>query len=359
MKVLAVTDLLGRGGAEQQLLTILPALRDLGCQAELAVMRPPYDLQPDLEAAGIPVHHLPTGHKWNLPARARALARLARERKADVLHAHLYFPAVTLATCRLLGLHSGPAFVTFHNLAYAGANRAGPELYAKRWIASALYRRGIDQTLAVSQAVAKHYHQALRIEKPVVLHNALPLPPSPVLPPQRDVLRLVVPGRLVREKGHEDLIQALTMLRTQVEVVFAGGGPLHEDLARQAPDIQITGKLTHDQMMAQIADADLVVIPSRFEGFGLTALEAMALARPVIAAQVGGLPEVLGEVGVLTPAGDPVALASAIDALLDDPERRLRMGQAGRKRAQEHFAPPAIAGRLLSMYRAALEGGQS
>lgn len=355
MKVLAVTDLLGRGGAEQQLLTILPALQDLGCQAELAVMRPPYDLQPELEAAGIPVHHLPAGHKWNLPCRARVLARLAAARKTDVLHAHLYFPAVTLATCRLLRMHPGPAFVTFHNLAYGGANRAGPGMWAKRRIASTLYRKGLDQTLAVSRAVAEHYHQALGIRMPVVLHNALTLPPLPAQPPHREVLRLVVPGRLVREKGHEVLIQALTRVKTPVEVVFAGGGPLQEHLSRRAPTIRITGTLTHDQMMTQIAEADLVVLPSRFEGFGLTALEAMALARPVIATRIGGLPEVLGQAGVLIPGGDPVALADAIDALLQDPERRISLGQAGRQRAQDQFSAPVIAARLMSMYRSAIE----
>lgn len=350
LRALHVIDSLGRGGAEHMLVTLLPALAKHGCTAQVAVLRPPYDLQPALEACGIHVHRLPNSYKWNLPRRARAIARIAQEQKADIIHAHLYFPAISVALLRLMRLHPARTFVSFHNLAYAGANKDGIGLWTKRQIARVLYPLGIDHTLAVSQAVAQHYRDALGLRMPEVLFNPVEIPAIPPTPAARVPLRVVVPGRLVHEKGHQDLLQALTLLNTPVEVVFAGGGPLQEALSQAAPEIRITGPLPHAQMLQEIQSADLVVIPSRYEGFGLTAAEAMALARPVLATSAGGLLEVLGNAGCLVPPCDPNALAAALDALLQDEAERQRLANAGRARASSCFATPAIAARLVGFY---------
>jgi len=83
----------------------------------------------------------------------------------------------------------------------------------------------------------------------------------------------------------------------------------------------------------------LFVLPSRSEGISLTLLEAMACGLPIVATRVGGTPEVVldGETGLLVPPGDPVALAQAILRIGRDPERGLRMGQAGRGRVEQQF----------------------
>lgn len=356
MKVLHVIDCLGRGGAEQVLVTLLPELARQGCAAEVAVRRPPLDLQPALEGAGIPVHLLPKRYKWNLPGQAYGIARLAQAIGADIVHAHLYFPAVSVAVMRLLRLSPARTFLTFHNLAYAGANRAGWALTAKRRLAALLYPRGFDGLFAVSQAVGAHYQAALGLSGVEVCFNPVEMPAIRSATQPRSIPRITVPGRLVPEKGHQSLIAALSLLKTPVNVTFAGGGPLAQELANAAPDVRITGPLPHDEMLTEIAQADLVVIPSIHEGFGLTALEAMALGRPVITTRAGGLPEVLGDTGLLVPVGDSAALAQAIQGLLDDPERCISMGRAGRERAQGQFSPPAIAAQLLARYHDALKG---
>ena len=84
-----------------------------------------------------------------------------------------------------------------------------------------------------------------------------------------------------------------------------------------------------------LAQADALVIPSRWEGFGLIAVEAMASGVPVIASRVDGLAEVVGESGVLVPPEDPAALAAAIAALLSDPDQQARLRAAGLQRAQQ------------------------
>jgi glycosyltransferase involved in cell wall biosynthesis len=105
-----------------------------------------------------------------------------------------------------------------------------------------------------------------------------------------------------------------------------------------------------------VAGAAVFVYPSRYEGFGFPPLEAMAAEVPVVATSVGALPEVLGGAAQLVPAGDPVALAAAIDGVLTDPELRDRLVRAGRERVAAFPSASAAAG-LLSVYRELAAGG--
>ena len=94
------------------------------------------------------------------------------------------------------------------------------------------------------------------------------------------------------------------------------------------------------------------VLPSRSEGLGLVAVEAMAAGRPVVASCTGGLPEVVvdGETGLLVEPEDPVALARAIRMLLADPDRAARMGAAGRQRVRERFSAERMARETAALY---------
>ncbi|MEM0984859.1 MAG: glycosyltransferase family 4 protein [Pseudomonadota bacterium] len=361
MKILHVIDTLGRGGAERLLVMLLPELMRQGLEVAVAVRSVPYDLQPELEAAGVPVIRLPRRHKWNLIAGARDIARAMPD--ADILHAHLYFPAINTALAHIFGLTRARTYVTFHNLAYAGANRDGLKLRFRKALARWVYSRGMNIRLAVSQAVADHHRGALSLGRIEVLHNPIDLAAVeavPVAPRDPDApLHIVLPGRLVAVKGHADLLAALRDPRLAgyaLRITFAGHGGLHEALEKSATDLPfpmtITGTLEHARFLPLMATADIVVVPSRFEGFGLTALEAMALSKPVIASTAGGLPEVLGDTGFLVGTGDVAALSEALLKLAADPALREQMGRAARKRAEAEFALPAIAARLAGLYAA-------
>jgi glycosyltransferase involved in cell wall biosynthesis len=376
LKTLHFIESLGRGGAENLVVTLLPELQRQGDEVAVVVMRGPMDLASDLEAAGIRIHQLLPRHKWHLLGAAKELSALARHGGFEVVHAHLYFPAVVTALAKRLGWLRAATVVTFHNLAYAsGANKAGPGLRFRRWLAARLYPRGFTVCLGVSGAVAAHYQAALGLKKPVkVLHNpvsplALQRPVSPILD-DLATAQLVVPGRLVHEKGHLDLLQALPSLLAQgrkLRVTFAGGGPLEGDLSREiqrlglASVVSMLGPQDHGAMLSAMAEADIVVVPSRFEGFGLTALEGMALGRPVLATTAGGLPEVIehGVSGWLVPPNDPAALAQGLANLLGDVPLRARLAAAGRQRAQEKFSLAAIAAQLRSIYEEAILGASS
>lgn len=359
MKLLHIIDTLGRGGAERLLVMLLPELARQGHEVAVAVRSGPYDLAPELETAGVQVIPLSKRSKWNLIASAQDIAQAMPD--ADILHAHLYFPAVSMALARILGLTRARTCVTFHNLAYAGANRDRLALRFRKELARVVYPRGIETKLAVSRAVSEHYLAALSLDRVDVVHNPVDLTAidaaRPVPRAADGRMHIVLPGRLVPEKGHLDLISALRdsrLVNRQLSITFAGHGKLQAKLETAAGDlphpVAITGTLDHRAFLNTLASADIVVVPSRYEGFGLTALEAMALSKPVIASTAGGLPEVLGDTGRLIPAGDVDALAAEIAALADAPGLREAMGSAARRRAEMAFSLPAIAAQLIRIY---------
>ena len=109
--------------------------------------------------------------------------------------------------------------------------------------------------------------------------------------------------------------------------------------------VRFMGGLPRADLLARYAACDLVVVPARYESFGLTALEAMIFAKPCVASDAGGLREVVvdGETGLLAPPDDPAALTAALLRLVREQELRHGMGWAGRKRYEAQFTAAAMA----------------
>ena len=174
-------------------------------------------------------------------------------------------------------------------------------------------------------------------------------------------------GRLVHEKGVQDLLAAVPRLRRRhpgLRVVVAGTGPAAAELREQARSLRLgrsaafAGFVPDADLAALVAAADCAVVPSRYEPFGLVALEAAAAGTPVVAADVGGLAEVVGDgrIGLRFPAGDPAALAEAVTRLLGDPRLGRRLVRAGRAALAAEYSWAQVAARTVATYeRAALE----
>lgn len=161
--------------------------------------------------------------------------------------------------------------------------------------------------------------------------------------------RLGIVGRLVGQKGHDVLLEALPLLEgLDWTLTVAGDGALADDVRERARRLGVDGRCRFlgevRAVGAVYAALDLVVIPSRYEGFCFVAVEAALAGRPVVASRVSSLPEVVldGETGVLVPPEDPPALAAAILERARDPEGSRAMGEAGRRRARERFDPGAL-----------------
>ena len=106
------------------------------------------------------------------------------------------------------------------------------------------------------------------------------------------------------------------------------------------------------EVTRHLQSADVFVAPSLYESFGLVFLEAMRWGTPVIGTKAGGIPEIIkdGESGLLVPPGDHAELAAAIASLLNDRQKRLRLGESGRRRVEEEFSATTMAKRTLDFY---------
>ena len=180
---------------------------------------------------------------------------------------------------------------------------------------------------------------------------------QPALPPA-GLPRIVVPRRLFPKNGVEYFIRALPLILQSVdlEAVLIGDGPERgrlEALARELGvfhRVSFMGKVAHSEMPGLLSSGDLAVIPSLMEATSVAALEAMACELPVLASDVGGLPEIVsGDVGGLFEAGDPQALAGAVVQLLHEgklPEK----GALARKRVKERWSNDRLAERHVEIY---------
>lgn len=146
-------------------------------------------------------------------------------------------------------------------------------------------------------------------------------------------------------KNHALLLRAAARLPAvpSVHLLMVGGGPLRAELVALAGQLGLTERVhwlgSRQDIPAILADTDIKVLASDWEGLPGALLEAMAAGCPVVATDVGGVSELLvnGETGFLTPPGDAEALAAALSRLVTDPALRHRLGEAGRRRAREHF----------------------
>jgi glycosyltransferase involved in cell wall biosynthesis len=179
----------------------------------------------------------------------------------------------------------------------------------------------------------------------------------PAIPGGRYVL---FAGRLSVEKGVR-LLPALAMRIAPVPLVVVGEGPLRTWLERQVsslPNLRLLGYRADAELKALRVNAAVVVVPSLFyEHFCYAVAEALLDARPVVAARIGAIPELVEHegTGLLAPPGDAHALAEAVGRALDDP-RAPRWGEAGRARVLEAGAAALHAERLTAIYREAMAG---
>ena len=173
--------------------------------------------------------------------------------------------------------------------------------------------------------------------------------PSP--PPNGEVLSLLAVGRLVPKKGFPVLIAAASRLLAPFCLRIVGDGPERDALERQIAAagledrVELAGPRTHDDLPAEYATADIVVVPSVMDATGdrdglpNVVLEAMASGRPVVASDVGAVHSAVvdGRTGVVVPPGDAAALAGALEFLVDQPEWRERLGREARARVERDF----------------------
>jgi glycosyltransferase involved in cell wall biosynthesis len=285
------------------------------------------------------------------------LRNVLRGERATIVHTHVHFSLNVLG--RVAGRLAGAAVIAhvhIENVFRAGA--AGRVQRALDNVTVRLCRAILAVSAATRDSVVRQGYPAERVD--VVPNGVVVGPAAPVR--LVDGPAIVEVARLAPVKGQRELIRALADL-PGAQLVLVGvdierGGAYRAELEEEARRAGIAERVhfagQRDDVPALLAGADVYALPSHAEGMPLTILEAMAQARPVVATRVGGSAEVVldGETGVLVDAGDVGALALALRELLADPERRRRLGDAGRRRVAEHFSAARTAERVLAVYDA-------
>jgi glycogen synthase len=190
-------------------------------------------------------------------------------------------------------------------------------------------------------------------------------PPVPAPPRGADGPLIVSWGRVQYEKGFQTLVEAMPLLREWfpgVRAVIAGTGSYRAELAERAASfgvgdiVHFAGFVPDDELRSLLHHASCVVMPSFYEPFGIVALEALAAQAPLVAADSGGLAEVLGgtEAGLLFPPGDARALAESVARMLGDDELARRCVSVGRELVSSTYTWSAIAESTVAIYRQAV-----
>ena len=399
MRVIHVIKATGVAGAERHLLDLLPALRARGCDARLLVLtepgKPMEDFLDAARARKVPAAGLTIVGDLDLSVPVRLWRRFRRE-KPDLVHTHLIhadfygIPAARLARV--------PAVVTTRHNDDAFRRR-----FPGRWVNRWLWAR-TDGGIAVSQALAHFSREMEGAKVPIrVIHHGTAAVGGTLAierdargaeaaghevsgreapgaeASQRDALEPIraelgltadalVVGmmcRLTAQKGVSIGLQAFAAIAhafPQAILLIAGEGPERSELERTAAELGLSGSVRFLGWRADsgriLAVLDLLMAPSRWEGFGLVVLEAMARGVPVLATRVGALPEIIadGETGLLVAAGDVGALAAALGKLLGDAGLRARLGAAGRARARREFRLERMAEETLGFYEEVVRG---
>jgi glycosyltransferase involved in cell wall biosynthesis len=288
-----------------------------------------------------------------------------RARTMDVVHLNLA-PVPLLPLLRALLLCVAARAAGSRAILHAHTGRLS------RHVGSPLYRlvlrsvgRMADRIVVVS-AETERALRALGIPA-VQLQNGIAVTGIDTGPKATDPPTLVFVGTVCERKGLIELRDALVALRDEgpgppLRVVVVGdaaqeGPGVHERIRRayavaDLTEVEFLGARERSEVMELLSAGSIFCLPSHWEGFPLSVLEAMAAGMAVVATAVGDVPMMLdhGKAGILVPPGDPLALARAIDLLRRDPRERALLGEAARRRAEDAFDQGRMVRRIYALY---------
>lgn len=330
MKILQVIPYFCFGGAETMCENLTYALQKLGHRVVVAsLFTQRTEIACRMEEAGVSIRYLDKKPGLDV-SMVLKLTKLIREEKPDVVHTHLNVIQYAVTAARLAG--GIPCVHTVHNVARVEAEGTAQAIFNRFY-----YRRGWSVPVALSpevrQTVTEFYGLA---DVPVIfngvnLHSCVPKTDYGL----KDTVSLLHIGRFDEQKNHAGLLQAFAKLlksHPNCRLTLLGDGqlrPAMEDCARELGiDDAVRFLGNQADVHPFLHDADIFLLPSRFEGMPMTIIEAMGTGLPIAAAKVGGVPDMLrdGESGLLT-SWEPDDICSACERLIDSEALREKLGR--------------------------------
>lgn len=321
---------------------------------------------------------------WAFSFRAYAkLRELCKQRRFDIIHDNQGLGYGLLLMKRL----NIPVIATIHHPLPIDrqADLEQANGFRDRWRIRKFYSfirmqafvaRRLDRIITVSQSSAKDTRLFFKVpaDKFRVVYNGID---TDIYNGNEEASQnrgglIMVANTDDRKKGVLYLLQALQMLgKDKIKLTIVDDAERHSSYVEDVGPlpsygfklvrklnldgmVHFTGRLAREELAQHYSAAQIAIVPSLYEGFGIPAAEAMACGTPVIATTGGALPEVVGDAGILVPPGSADALAAAIKQLLDDKQAQQRMSEAGRKRVEEKFSWEQAARKTLEVYQEVL-----
>jgi glycosyltransferase involved in cell wall biosynthesis len=352
MKIAHVIDSMELGGAEAVVLLLARRQMQAGHSVEVHCLIKKGPLADKLEEEGVRIWlHGPSSRlreSWRL-------YRAFKRSRLDVVHCHNKAATVRAAgAARLAGV--GAVLTTRHGMA-ALPYRIRKDL--KFWVVAALF---CDRVVAVCETARRNMIRGARraAHKVVTIRNGADAPTSFEKPITAAGFTLLTVGRHAAAKNYPVLLRAIALARLHVpdlRLWMVGDGPETPTLKTLATDLRIAeivqfwGERTDVGRFLQ--SADVFVLSSISEGLPISILEAMAAGLPIIATDVGGMPEVLGlcRAGTIVPTNSAERMASAIVQCAADREALSEMGRTARSCYERHFDPQMMADEYVALYR--------
>lgn len=355
-RILILITLAEVGGAQTYVASLLPALAE---RYDVTVAAwGPGPLRAATEAAGasyVPLQWVRRDlHPWRDLKGLTELVALCRRVRPDLVHLNSSKAGVLGRLAAWITRVPVRVF-TVHGWAFKAASGAGSTVYL---LADRAMRPLTTETICVSEtelAAGLRVRTCTR-ERTTVIRNGVE-PPAEQAPLTGRPPHVVSVGRLKEPKTFVTLARALARLDPETYTAsIIGDGPDRAAVERELHGpVELLGE--RDDVPARLLAADLFVLSSASEGLPLSILEAMAAGLPVVASAVGGVPELVGDAGVLVPPRDEDALAAALAELLADGERRRTLGAAARARVQRSFSLEEMRSAHIALYERLLKRG--
>jgi len=389
-----------KGGAERYMLALEGVLQDHGHKVTPFAMQDPRNLSTEwsrffvspvgTERVSFSLEGLRTAGRvlYSFEARRR-FGELLDETDPSLVHCHNIYHQLSPSILEAAWRRGIPVVLTAHDYAFIAPNyslfhdgqicdHTAPDRYWR-----AVPNRCVKDSYAASalEAAAFYLHDALRLwgavdtvivpsrfSQAMFTQYGIPEDRTTLVPHFVDTAGItpsfdegayvLYAGRLSPEKGVEKLIRAAAHV-PHIPFRVVGAGPEEERLRAMAAElglrnVEFRGERRGEELAAEFSGCHMVAVPSVcYETFGLSCLEAFAYGKPVVASQIGALPELVkdGETGLLASVGDDVDLARQIDALWRDGRASTGMGRAARKLAEQEYNPEKHYDRILGVYR--------
>ena len=358
------------GGAQTNLLNLVPHLRKAGCEIFVG-FGGKGPLAFEFKRAGAIVKtlsHYPLNykspHSWMAILR---LIKFVKKNKIDIVHAHLDVPYLMA----ILSKSVTRVPTIFHIHDFGMFSKKDFPFLRTNWVSYLLSRLiypFADKIIVIASQTKEVLEKRKRlVGKVELLHNGMKVGPVRYRHVRDDSFRFISIGRVTEQKNQEILVKVSEIIpvRYRFNIQIVGDGPLlhkiEEDTKRQGLEERINLLGFRRDIFDLLEESDCFLLPSLWELCPITILEAMSSGIPVIASDVGGVRDMVeyGKTGFLVSPGDQDALAAAMMRIMDNREASVRMGMEGLRMLKRYFSMDVVSGRMVGLYQEILGHGRN